>query len=53
MKISRRTVVMGGAVAAGAAAFGIKPRDQGGAHNDYFRGLGKALQDAGLVRPAA
>ena len=51
MKISRRTVVLGGAVAAGAAAFGIKPRDQGGAHNDYFRGLGKALQDAGLVRP--
>jgi len=51
MKISRRTVVLGGAVAAGAAAFGIKPRDQGGAHNDYFSGLGKALQDAGLVRP--
>jgi D-serine deaminase-like pyridoxal phosphate-dependent protein len=51
MKLSRRTLMAGGAAGAAAVAFGLRPDDRGGAHSEYFRQMGKALVDAGLVRP--
>ncbi len=53
MKLSRRTLMAGGAAGAAAVAFGLRPDDRGGAHSEYFRQMGKALVDAGLVRPVA
>lgn len=51
MSITRRAVVLGGVAGAAAVAAGLKPEDRGGVHDDYFVSLGKALLDAGLVRP--
>lgn len=51
MSITRRAVVLGGMAGAAAVAVGLKPEDHGGQHDDYFLSLGKALLEAGLVRP--
>ncbi|HEX5276474.1 MAG TPA: alanine racemase [Fluviicoccus sp.] len=51
MTIRRRTLIAGGLAGGAALAFGVKPGDRGGSHNDYFRQLSKALQVVNLVRP--
>lgn len=51
MAIRRRTLIAGGLAGTAALAFGVKPGDRGGSHDDYFRQLSKALQVVNLVRP--
>jgi D-serine deaminase-like pyridoxal phosphate-dependent protein len=50
---SRRTLLIGaaGVAAAGAAALALRKRDKGGAHDEYFMALSRALNEAGLARP--
>ncbi len=51
--MKRRGVLLGlGAVAAGAAAWALKPADEGAPYDDYFRALNTELQAAGTWRPS-
>jgi D-serine deaminase-like pyridoxal phosphate-dependent protein len=49
---SRRGLLIGaGAAVTIAAALALRKPDRGGAHDDYFLGLSRALAEAGLARP--
>jgi D-serine deaminase-like pyridoxal phosphate-dependent protein len=49
---SKRRLLAGGLALGGLGLLGLaKPGSQGGNHNAYFSGLGKALDQAGLARP--
>jgi D-serine deaminase-like pyridoxal phosphate-dependent protein len=50
---SRRGVLLGagGVAIAALGALALRKPDRGGAHNAYFRGLSRALAEAGLARP--
>jgi D-serine deaminase-like pyridoxal phosphate-dependent protein len=51
-RFSRRTVVVAGAAALGAAAL-LRPRDEGeGGHDGYFTALSGALKRAGVAQPS-
>ena len=51
-KLSRRTAIIGGAVAFGAGAFGaLRSANHGGDHDAYFRGLQASLAQAGIAQP--
>ncbi len=53
VRLSRRTVVAGGLLAAGAGGFGaLRRSDHGADHDPYFRGLQAALARAGLAQPS-
>ena len=49
MKISRRTLIIGG-VAVSAAVL-LRPRDGGGAYDPYFSALDETLKRAGVGHP--
>jgi D-serine deaminase-like pyridoxal phosphate-dependent protein len=48
--VKRRTVLLGGVAAAAAAWYG-KPRDEGAPYTDYFRALNDELRRNGPMRP--
>ena len=52
IRLSRRTAIMGGLVAAGAGGLGaLRNGDHGGDHDAYFRRLQGALVAAGIAQP--
>ena len=50
-KATRRAALIAGAATVGAAAW-LRPSDRGGAHDAYFAGLQRALQEARIGSPA-
>lgn len=52
VEISRRTAIIGSAVAIGAGTFGaLRSANHGGDHDAYFRTLQSALAQAGIAQP--
>jgi len=52
VRLSRRTAIIGGAVAFGAGTFGaLRSANHGGDHDAYFRGLQAALAQAAIAQP--
>lgn len=50
-KLKRRTLLLGGVAAGAAATVGLKPRDRGENHSDYFQRLGTALHSVQTGKP--
>ena len=50
-RVSRRGVIVGGAVIAGAAALAWPKSDKGGGHDAYFTQLSRSLSKAGIAEP--
>lgn len=52
MSLSRRQLLIGGTVTAGAIGLGLlRPSDQGGPHNRYFQALQQCLREQPFARP--
>ena len=47
----RRFLTAAAVLGAGGLGLALRPSDRGGSHSEYYRGLSKALDEAGLARP--
>ena len=48
----RRFLTAAAVLGAGGLGLALRPSDRGGSHSEYYRGLSKALDEAGLARPS-